>query len=414
MPYRDERAPSPSTFDTRTPGALAGVRVLEFGNLVAAPFATRIMADFGAEVIKIEAPGKGDPLRQWGEMHGDTSYWWFLHARNKKSVTCNLRDPRGRDLARCLAAVSDVVIENFRPHQLADWGLDFETLHGLNPRVVVVHISGYGQTGPYRDRPGFGSIAEALGGLRYLSGESGRPSVRVGISIGDSIAGLYATFAAVTALRHAEETGSGQEVDVALTESVLSLMEGVLVEYSGAGKVRQPMGSRLATVAPSNTYPCADGRWVVIGGNSEPIFRRLMAAVGRPELADTPGYRTNVERVANADELDEIIASWTRLLPAKEVLARLEQSNIPAGPIYTAVDIARDPQYRDRGAVVDVRVPEIGGDLTMQGVLPGFSATPGTIRWSGPALGAHNVDVYHGLLGLADSEVQSLREQGVI
>lgn len=395
-------------------GPLTRVRVLELGNLVAAPFATRILADFGAEVVKLEAPGKGDPLRQWGEMHGDTSYWWHLHSRNKKSVTLNLRSPAGQDLARRLAARSDLVIENFRPGQLAAWGLDFATMQSLNPKLVLVHISGYGQTGPYRDRPGFGAIAEAMSGLRHLSGEPGRPSVRVGVSIGDSIAGLYAAFAAITALRHAELTGTGQEVDVALTESVLSLMEGILVEYSGAGKVRQPMGSRLATVAPSNTYPCADGRWVVIGGNSEPIFRRLMTMIGRPELADNPDFRTNVERVAHADELDEIISAWTRQRPLAEVLARLDEHDVPAGPIYSAAEIVQDPQYREREAVVDVGVAELSRALTMQGILPKFSGTPGAIRWTGPTLGEHNEEILGGVLGLSKSELQALTEQGVI
>jgi formyl-CoA transferase len=393
---------------------LIGVRVLEFGEFIAGPIVGRILGDFGAEVIKIEAPKHGDQIRGFGKKVGSSSLWWYLQGRNKKSITCDLHHPKGQELARRLAAKSAIVLENFRPGRMADWGLDYEILRSLNPRLVMVHISGFGQTGPYSGRAGFGSVAEAMGGVRYLTAEPGRPPVRAGFSLGDSVAGLYAAFGAVAALRHAERTGQGQEVDVAITEAVVSLLDAVIVEYGGLGAVRQPMGGRLGGAAPSNTYPCADGRLVVIGGNSESIFRRLMELIGHSELAEDPKFRTNADRIANVAELDELIGFWTRQHTSAEVVRELASSGVPGGLIYDAADIVNDPHYRARQAIVDIPLPETGQALPMQGVVPKFSATPGAICWAGPPLGAHNREIYHGVLGLNESEIEAHRKEGVI
>jgi len=395
-------------------GVLAGVRVLEFGEFVAGPLMGRILGDFGAEVIKIESPKDGDQLRQAGKLHDGTSYWWYLQGRNKKSITCDLHNLKGQQLARQLAAKSDILLENFRPGRMAGWGLEYQTLRSLNPKLVMVHISAFGQVGPYRDRVGFGSVGEAMGGVRYLTAEPGRPPVRCGFSLGDSVAGLYAAFGAVAALRQAERTGRGQEVDVSITDAVVSLLDAIVVEFSGTGTVRQPMGTRLGGGAPSNTYPSKDGRLVVIGGNSDSIFRRLMNAIGHPDLGDDPKYRTNSDRLANVSELDETIAVWTRQHPSEEIVTKLNAERIPSGFIYNVADIVQDPHYRERQTVTDVLLPESGRHLTMQGVVPKFSATPGEIRWVGPPLGAHNREVYCDLLGLDDHKIRALREEGVI
>jgi formyl-CoA transferase len=388
--------------------------VLELGEFVAGPIVGRIFGDFGAEVIKVESPKGGDQLRNYGKKTGSNSFWWSLEGRNKKSVTCDLHSPQGQDLARRLASKSDIVLENFRPGRLADWGLDYPPLRSHNPKLVMVHISGFGQTGPYSDRAGFGSVAEAMGGVRYLTAEPGRPSIRASFSLGDSVAGLYAAFGAIAALRYAERTGIGQEVDVSITDSLVSVLEGVIAEYSGLGAVRQPTGSRSGTAAPNNTYSCADGRSVVIGGNSQSIFRRLMELIGRPELAEDPKFRTNADRLTNVSELDDLISAWTRGQASSEVVAQLTSRGVPVGPIYNAADIVKDPHYRARQTIVDVPLPETDRPLTMQGVVPKFSVTPGRIRWAGPALGAHNREIYGNLLGLSDAELNTLAAEGVI
>lgn len=395
-------------------GQLTGVRVLEFGSFLAGPFMARLLADFGAEVIKVEPPNGGDQNRTWGIRAGETSYSWLVQARNKKCITCDLHLPKGQELARRLAAQSDIVLENFRPGKMAAWGLGYEILRELNPKVVMVHISGFGQTGPYKNRAGFGSVGEAMGGVRYLTCEPGRQPIRTGIALGDSVAGLYASFAAMIALRRAEQTGQGQEIDVAITEAVLSLMDAIILEYSGTGQIRQPRGGKLGGGVPSNIYPSADGHLIVIGGNSDSIFRRLMKVMGRPELAEDQRYRTNVERLKHENELDELISDWTRRNSAEKIMTDLNDNGVPAGPIYNSADIVKDPHFLAREALVDVFIPEAGRKLAMQGIVPKFSSLPGKIRWAGPALGAHNSEIYQGLLGLEQNEMEALREEGVI
>ena len=395
-------------------GPLAGVRVIEFGSFIAAPLMARTLADFGAEVIKVESPKGGDQNRGWGGKESGTSYSWFVLARNKKSVTCDLHHPKGQDLARRLAAKSDIVIENFRPGRIAAWGLGYDALRALNPRLVMVHISGYGQTGPYRDRAGFGSIAESMGGARYLTAEPGRAPVRFGFPLADSVAAFHGAFAAITALRHAERTGQGQEIDVALTEAVLSMLDDTILEYSGTGQVREPSGATSNRVVPSGTYPCADNHLVQIGGNSDSVFRRLMLAINRADIANDPEYSTNDGRVAHLDEIDAAITAWTRARSYQEVVATLNEHGVPCGPIYNAADIVQDPQFRARDAIVDVMIPEAGRALAMQGIMPRFSATPGAIRWTGPPLGSSNDEIYRGLLGLDQRELDALRQQGII
>ena len=395
-------------------GPLAGVRVTEFGSFIAAPLMARTLADFGAEVIKVESPKGGDQNRGWGGKESGTSYSWFVLARNKKSVTCDLHHPKGQELARRLAAKSDIVVENFRPGRITEWGLGYETLRALNPRLVMVHISGYGQTGPYRDRAGFGSIAEAVGGARFLVAEPGRAPVRFGFPLADSVAAFHGAFAAVTALRYAERTGQGQEIDVALTEAVLSMLDDTILEYSGTGEVRQPSGATSNRVVPSGTYACADNHLVQIGGNSDSVFRRLMAAIDRMDIANNPEFSTNDGRVAHLDEVDGAISAWTRQRTFTEVVSHLNAHGVPSGAIYNAADIVQDPQFRAREAITEVMIPEAGRALAMQGVMPQFSVTPGAIRWTGPALGAHNREIYEGLLGLDERETDALREEGVI
>jgi formyl-CoA transferase len=393
---------------------LEGVRVIEFGSFLAGPMMTRIFADFGAEVIKLETPKRGDENRNFGKKAGGASYSWFIQARNKKSVTCNLHHPKGQELARQMANHAHIVVENFRPGRMASWGLGYQELRKSNPRLVMVHVAGFGQNGPYHQRTGFGSVAEAMGGVRYLTGEPGRPSVRTGFALGDTLAALYGSFAAISALRHAERTGEGQEIDVAITEAVISVLDDIILEFSALGVVRQPRGPNLGGGVPSNTYKCADGGSVVIGAHSDSIYRRLMGVLGKPELADDPRYSTNSQRVKHREEVDGVVAAWTSQLDCETVVAKLNENGIPSGPIYTSADIVKDPHYRERQAVIDVWIPEVERVLTMQGIVPKFSATPGSIRWTGPKLGAHNDEVYRGLLDLNDSQLAELADEGVI
>lgn len=387
-------------------GPLHGIRVVEFGTLIAAPFAARLFAEFGAEVIKIESPEGGDPLRKWRKLHGDTSLWWSLQARNKKSVALDLKSAEGAEAARQLAASADVVIENFRPGGLEKLGLGWDVLSALNPDLVMVRISGYGQDGPYRDRPGFGAIGEAMGGIRYTTGDPSTPPARVGISLGDSLASLHGVMGALMALLRVKTgQGGGQVVDVSLVESVFNLMESLVPEHAMFGTVRERTGGALPGISPSNTYPTADGSFVVVAGNSDPIFRRLMRAIDRNDLADDAALATNPGRVLRNAELDAAITHWTSGLHIDAVLAALDAADVPAGRIYSAADIVADPHYRARGMLLETTLPD-GQPITLPGIVPKLSATPGQMHWTGPALGEHTDQVL-ATLGMTAAAIAS-------
>ena len=383
---------------TPNAGPLAGLKVLELGQLIAGPFAGKTLAEFGAEVIKIEPPGEGDPLRKWRLLHHGTSVWWQVQSRNKQSVVLDLRSPEGRADAARLAAEADVLIENFKPGTLEKWGLGYEALAATNPGLIMLRISGYGQTGPYRDLPGFAVVAEAMGGLRHLMGEPGRPPVRAGVSLGDTLAALHGVIGVLLALQARAKSisadapkGRGQVVDVALYESVFNCMESLLPEYSAFGTVRQPAGSALPGIAPSNAYRCADGQ-VVIGGNGDSIFKRLMASIGRDDLGADHGLADNAQRAARVDELDAAITAWTLQRPVAEVVAVLQAASVPAGRIYTVADIAADPHFQARGMIAQATTPD-GLTLAVPGICPKLSATPGAIRSPAPTLGQHTAQV---------------------
>lgn len=394
-------------------GPLSGIRVVELGTLIAAPFAARLFAEFGAEVIKIEQPGSGDPLRTWRKLHQGTSLWWYLQSRNKKSIAIDLKSPDGRDVALRLAAQADVVIENFKPGSLEKLGLGWDVLSKLNPDLTLVRISGYGQTGPYRDRSGFGAIGEAMGGLRFTTGDPDSPPARVGISIGDSLASLHGVIGALMSLLRVKTgQGRGQVVDVSLYESVFNLMESLVPEYDLMGHVRSRTGGALPGISPSNTYPSSDGRHVVIAGNSDAIFRRLMRVVGRPDLADDPALASNDGRVRSNALLDAAIAAWTSERSMDEILARLDAADVPAGRIYSVADIVDDPHYAAREMILPTELP---GDVTvkMPGIAPKLSDTPGAVRWPGPTLGQHTDEVLTGL-GLQAGDIAELRRSGTV
>jgi formyl-CoA transferase len=393
-------------------GPLDGVKVVELGGLIAAPYATSILAQFGAEVIKVEAPGQGDPLRRWRKLHKGTSYWFYSLNRNKKSVTLSLKSERGRAIARDLIRRADVVVENFRPGYLESIGLGYPELSRDNPKLILVRISGYGQTGPYRDKPGFAAVAEAVGGLRYVSGFPDRPPVRVGISLGDSLASLYGVIGGLLALHHLQKGGKGQVVDVALYESVFSLMESLIPEFSAMGHVRERAGAALPGIAPSNTYPCKDGTHVIVAGNSDGIFVRLMQAIGRPDLAADPRLAHNDGRAAQAERLDEAIGAFTASRPAEEVLSILEAAEVPCGKIFSARDIHQDPHFRARGMIEPHELSD-GTQLDLPGIAPKLSETPGETRWLGPALGEHTDEILASL-GMTAAEVAALRKEGVL
>ena len=383
-------------------GPLAGLKVLELGQLIAGPFAGKTLGDFGADVIKVEPPGDGDPLRLWRMLHQGTSVWWQVQSRNKRSVVLDLRTPEGRADVAALAAECDVLIENFKPGTLEKWGLGYDTLAAANPGLIMLRISGYGQTGPYRDLPGFAVVAEAMGGLRHLMGEPGRPPVRAGVSLGDTLAALHGVIGVLLALQARSLSisadapkGRGQVVDVALYESVFNCMESLLPEYSAFGTVRQPAGSALPGIAPSNAYRCADGQ-VVIGGNGDSIFKRLMATIGRDDLGADPGLADNALRAARVDELDAAITAWTVQRPVAEVVALLQAASVPAGRIYTVADIASDPHFLARGMVDQATTPD-GLQLAVPGIVPKLSATPGAIRSPAPTLGQHTTEVLDAL-----------------
>lgn len=383
-----------------TAGALDGVRVLELGSLIAGPFCGRLFADFGAEVIKVEPPNGGDPLRTWSLVTKHGSLWSLVQSRNKQSVCLDLRQPDDREAVRRLALESDVIIENFKPGRMEAWGLGYEELSRDNPKLVMVRVSGYGQTGPASRRPGFGNIAESVGGLRYITGEADGPPMRVGLSIGDSIAALYAVIGALMALRHAERTGQGQVVDVALSEAVFSMLEAIVPEYGYDGRVRERSGNHLGGAAPTNMYPTGDDRWLAIGANGDGIFKRFTAAIGQPELADDPRYATNQARRTNVAELDALITEWTRGRTLDEAMAVLEVADVPSGPVYSVADIAADPQYQARDMLVQVPDTRLGSIL-MPGIVPRLTGTPGAIRWAGRDLGADTAEVLRRLLGNA-------------
>jgi crotonobetainyl-CoA:carnitine CoA-transferase CaiB-like acyl-CoA transferase len=381
--------------------------------LIAAPFAARLFAEFGAEVIKIEQPGGGDPLRTWRKLHQGTSLWWYLQSRNKKSIAIDLKSPEGRDIALRLAAQADVVIENFKPGSLEKLGLGWDVLSKLNPNLTLVRISGYGQTGPYRDRSGFGAIGEAMGGLRFTTGDPDSPPARVGISIGDSLASLHGVIGALMSLLRVKTgQGRGQVVDVSLYESVFNLMESLVPEYDLMGHVRTRTGGALPGISPSNTYPSFDGRHVVIAGNSDAIFKRLMLVVGRPDLAGDPQLASNDGRVRSNALLDAAIAAWTSQQTMDEILARLDAADVPAGRIYSVADIVNDPHYAAREMILPTELP---GDVTvrMPGIAPKLSETPGAVRWPGPTLGQHTEEVLTGL-GLQPGDIAQLRRSGAV
>jgi crotonobetainyl-CoA:carnitine CoA-transferase CaiB-like acyl-CoA transferase len=394
---------------------LAGVRVIEMGVLLAGPFCGQLLADFGAEVIKVEAPGVGDPMRAWGQHRKDgRSLWWPVIARNKKSITLNLREPEGQEIARRLIATADILVENFRPGTLERWGLGWDRLSEINPKLIMVRVSGYGQTGPYSQRAGFGVIGEAMGGLRNVTGYPDRPPTRVGISIGDSLAATFGALGALVALHHRDVNGGrGQVVDVGIYEAVLAMMESTIPEYALTGYIRGRTGSTIPGVAPSNIYPTKDGDYVLIAGNADNVFRRLSEAIGHPEWPDDPRFATHQARGEHMEELDGMIADWTRQRSAEEILSTMHEAGVPAGKVYTAKDMMEDPQFAARENIVWVEDPEIG-PIPMQNVVPRLSETPGAVRSTGPALGQHNAEIYGELLGISPEEQASLRERGVI
>ncbi|RQS19123.1 MULTISPECIES: CaiB/BaiF CoA-transferase family protein [unclassified Burkholderia] len=392
---------------------LAGVKVLELGSLIAGPYACALLAQFGAEVIKVEPPGIGDPLRKWRKLHDGTSLWWYTQSRNKKSLTLDLKTAEGRDVIKRLAQEVDIVIENFRPGTLERWGIGWEQLSELNPKLIMVRISGYGQTGPLAQRPGFAAIAECMGGLRHTSGFPDRPPVRVGVSLGDTLASLYGAIGALLAMHHLNVNGgTGQFIDVALYESVFAIMESLIPEFSVQGHVRERTGASLPGISPSNTYLCGDGNYIIIAGNGDAIFRRLMSAIGRLDLSEDPALAQNDGRVKNNEMLDAAISAWTRERTLEEALDILEKAEVPSGRIYTAADILQDPQYNARSMIEQHVLPD-GVPVHLPGVVPKLSATPGGTKWLGPKLGQHTDEVL-GSLGFASGDIAQLREKGIV
>ncbi|MDM7480804.1 MAG: CoA transferase [Halomonas sp.] len=391
---------------------LDGLKVVELGQLIAGPFATKLLGEFGADVIKIEPPGTGDPLRKWRILEEGTSLWWHVQSRTKRSVTLDLRSEQGQEVVRRLAAEADVIVENFRPGTLESWGLGYDTLAAQNPGLIMVRVSGFGQTGPYRNKPGFGVIGEAMGGLRYLTGHPGEPSVRVGVSIGDSLSALYAVIGTLLALQERQRSGLGQEIDVALYESVFAMMESLLPEFDATGQVREPSGSALPGITPSNAYRTCEGEYVLIAGNGDSIFKRLMGVIGREDLANHPAMAHNDGRSQHASEIDAAIEAWTQTRHRDDILSALDDARVPAGYPYTAADIANDPHYLAREMIQTVTRAD-GRPLKVPGVLPKLSATPGRLGQGGPTLGAHTDDVLEEL-GIDAATRDKLRQAGII
>lgn len=398
--------------DTQMP--LDDIRVVELGQLLAGPFCGQLLGDFGAEVIKVEDPGVGDPMRQWGrEKPYGTSLWWPVVARNKKSVTVNLRTEEGQELVRRLVAQADVLIENFRPGTLERWGLAPEELWKTNPRLIVTRVTGFGQSGPYASRAGYGSIGEAMGGIRYVTGDPDRPPARAGISLGDSLAATFACLGTLVALHQRGRTGRGQVVDSAIYEAVLAMMESLVPEYQIAGYQRERTGTTLPNVSPSNVYPTADSEMVLIAANQDTVFRRLAEVMEQPELTTDERYATHSARGQNMEELDGIIAEWSSTLKAEELLEQLHAGGVPAGRIFKAKDMLEDPHFAAREAIVRLNHPDLG-EFAMHNVVPKLSDSPGRVRHVGPELGEHNQEIYRGLLGLDDETISSLHAAGVI
>lgn len=396
---------------TENRGALADVRVVELGQLIAGPFCGQLLGDMGAEIIKVEPPGQGDPMRAWGR--GDAKLWWEVVSRNKKSVSANLRVPEGQALVKQLIEQADILIENFKPGTLEKWGLGPDVLHGINPRLIIVRVSGYGQTGPYSARAGFGGIGEAMGGWRYVVGDPDRPPSRMGVSIGDSLAATYGCLGALAALHAREKTGRGQVVDSALYEAVLQVMESLIPEYTVSDYIRERSGSVLPGIAPSNVYRCKDGEYL-IGANQDAVWARLAQAMGQPELAKDPKYIDHVSRGRNQKELDHLIEAWTRTKTVEEVEALMIEYSIPAGKIYRAPEMLEDPHFAAREAIIEVEHPK-WGSVKMQNVFPKMSGTPGSVRTPAPlTIGQDNEEVYGRLLGIDKAQLDSLRQQGVV
>ncbi|HCN88200.1 MAG TPA: formyl-CoA transferase [Oxalobacteraceae bacterium] len=407
-------------------GPMTGVKVLELGTLIAGPFCSRMLAEFGADVIKIESPGGGDPIRQWRVLKDGTSLWWSVQARNKKSITLNMKDPRGQEIARRLALDADIIIENYRPGVMEKWNLGYEILRAENPATIMVRLSGYGQTGPMKDLPGFGAIAESMGGMRYVSGHPDRPPVRIGISIGDSVAALHGALGAMMALRHRDATGGrwngktgeqcsagqGQMVDVALYEAVFNMMESLVPEYDHAGVVRERTGGALPGIVPSNTYTTQDGQNIVIAGNGDAIFKRLMQAIGRGDMADDPQLARNDGRVPRTAEIDGAIQAWCDTQTIDDALAALQQADVPVGKIYSVRDMMNDPQFLARGMFEQHAFAD-GTPIKLPAITPKLSETPGETKWLGPALGEHNDEVLRAL-GYDDAHIAQLRAEKII
>jgi crotonobetainyl-CoA:carnitine CoA-transferase CaiB-like acyl-CoA transferase len=393
-------------------GPLTGLKVIELGQLIAAPFATRLLAEFGATVIKVEPPGAGDPLRKWRKTHNGTSLWAYVQSRNKHSVTIDLKAPEGQEIVRRLAADADVVVENFRPGTLEKWGLGFEDVSRLNPKIILVRLSGYGQTGPYRERPGFGVIGEAMGGIRYTTGSPDRPPSRVGVSIGDSLAALHAVIGTLMAIIDiVRNGGTGQVVDVSLYESVFNIMESLIPEYGVQGEIRERSGGALPGIAPTNAYRSKDG-YVLVAGNGDSIFRRLMKAIGREDIGEDPRFADNAGRAAEADFIDAAIEAWTEQRTVEEALAVMNDASVPAGRIYNAADIMADPHYRARDMIIDAQLPD-GTPMPVPGIAPKLSRTPGAMRWLGPALGEHTDEIL-GSAGYSADAIADLRNRGIV
>lgn len=393
---------------------LSGLRVLEMGQIIAGPFCGQLFADFGAEVIKIEQPGTGDPMREWGreKPHGQ-SLWWPVIARNKKSIEINAREAAGQEIIKRLVERSDVLIENFRPGTMEKWGLGYDVLSAINPRLVMIRVSGYGQTGPYSQKAGYGAIGEAMGGLRYVVGDPSQPPSRTGISIGDTLAATFACLGGMMALHARERTGRGQVVDSAIYEAVLAVMENLVTEYGATGYVRERTGAILPNIAPSNVYPTKSGVFVLIAANQDSVFRRLAAAMGRPDLATDPRYATHAARGQRQAELDEIISAWTSGLDREELGRILDDNGVPRGDIFRAPEMLEDAHFKARRTIIDVAHP-LFGNLKMQNVAPRLSETPGRVESAGPGLGQHNDEVFRGLLGLSSDELSGLAERGAI
>jgi crotonobetainyl-CoA:carnitine CoA-transferase CaiB-like acyl-CoA transferase len=392
------------------PRPLDGVRVVELGQLLAGPFCSTLLAYYGAEVIKVEPRG-GDALRTWRVLRDGQSLWWSSIGRNKRCITLDLKLERGRELARRLIDQADVLVENFRPGTLEKWGMSPETLRQSNPELIVARISGYGQTGPMAQRPGYASVCEGFGGLRYVNGVPGERPVRPNLSLGDSLAGFHAAFGVLLALLQRRTSGAGQDVDVGIFEAVYNLMEAVVPEYSGAGVVREPSGSTITGIVPTNTYRCADGKYIIVGGNGESIFQRLMRAAGRPEMAEDPRFAGNANRVEHEEEIDRALAEWAATLTLEEALQRLQDAEVPSGPIYSVREMMEDPQYRARGLFEQVDLA--GETLDIPAIVPRLSATPGRTEWPGPQLGEHTQEVL-AELGLSTEELTELARDGVI